>query len=91
LIRSVRVGRRSIQQTVAHLGELDAKRRIQAGDNTFEASKMNIKKNSPELYMRFLDLILRLGRRAPGPPLPPLTAAFALIKAPTARPVSRRI
>jgi hypothetical protein len=25
---------------------------------------MNVKKNSPELYMHFLDLILRLGRRA---------------------------
>jgi transposase len=30
LVRSVRVGRRVIQQTVAHLGELDAKGRIQA-------------------------------------------------------------
>jgi hypothetical protein len=30
LVRSVRVGRRVIQQTVAHLGELDAKGRFQA-------------------------------------------------------------
>ena len=30
LVRSVRVGRRVIQQTVAHLGELDAKGRLQA-------------------------------------------------------------
>jgi hypothetical protein len=67
---------------VAHLGERRAHSGAQAGDNTFEASKMNIKENSPELYMRFLGLILRLGRRAPGLPLPRLTAAFALIKSP---------
>src|SRR5204863_5701526 len=30
LVRSVRVGRRIIQQTVAHLGELDARGRIEA-------------------------------------------------------------
>jgi hypothetical protein len=30
LVRSVRVGRRFIQQTVAHLGELDEKGRIKA-------------------------------------------------------------
>jgi hypothetical protein len=30
LVRSVRIGRRVIQQTVAHLGELDAKGRFQA-------------------------------------------------------------
>ncbi len=30
LVRSVRIGRRVIQQTVAHLGELDAKGRLQA-------------------------------------------------------------
>lgn len=30
LVRSVRVGRRVIQQTVAHLGELDEQGRIQA-------------------------------------------------------------
>ena len=30
LVRSVRVGRRGIQQTVAHLGELDEHGRIQA-------------------------------------------------------------
>src|SRR5262249_9569931 len=30
LVRSVRVGRRVIQQTMAHLGELDAKGRLQA-------------------------------------------------------------
>src|SRR5258708_38736680 len=30
LVRSVRVGRRVIQQTVAHLGELDAQGRIEA-------------------------------------------------------------
>src|SRR5258708_14789161 len=30
LVRSVRVGRRIIQQTVAHLGELDAQGRIEA-------------------------------------------------------------
>ena len=30
LVRSVRVGRRVIQQTVAHLGELDERGRIEA-------------------------------------------------------------
>jgi hypothetical protein len=30
LLRSVRIGRRVIQQTAAHLGELDAQRRLQA-------------------------------------------------------------
>ena len=30
LVRSVRVGRRVIQQTVAHLGELDAQGRVEA-------------------------------------------------------------
>ena len=30
LVRSVRVGRRVIQQTVAHLGELDARGHIEA-------------------------------------------------------------
>ena len=30
LVRSLRVGRRVIQQTVAHLGELDARGRIEA-------------------------------------------------------------
>ncbi|MDA8052169.1 MAG: hypothetical protein M0002_19570 [Rhodospirillales bacterium] len=30
LVRSVRVGRRAIQQTVAHLGELDEQGRIEA-------------------------------------------------------------
>jgi pimeloyl-ACP methyl ester carboxylesterase len=53
------------------------------GGKVFEASKVNVKKNSPELYMRFLDSILRLGRRGPGQPVPALTAALKSIEAPT--------
>jgi len=53
------------------------------GHKVFEASKANVKKNSPELYVRFLDSILRLGRRQPGEAIPPLTAAINQITAPT--------
>lgn len=53
-----------------------------AGYRILEASKENVKKNSPELYVRFLDSILRLGRRTPGGPVPALTASLNSIKAP---------
>jgi len=43
----------------------------EAGLAVLEASKENVKKNSPDLYERFLDAILQLGRRRPGEPLPP--------------------
>jgi pimeloyl-ACP methyl ester carboxylesterase len=55
----------------------------EAGFAVLEASKENVKKNSPDLYVRFLDAILQLGRRCPGKPLPPLTANLPTISAPT--------
>lgn len=54
-----------------------------AGFAVLEASKENVRNNSPELYVRFLDAILRLGRRAPGKPVPPLTANLSSIRAKT--------
>lgn len=54
-----------------------------AGHKVLEASKENVKKNLPELYVRFLDSILRLGRRESGQQLPALTASLKGINAPT--------
>ncbi|MBI3435961.1 MAG: alpha/beta hydrolase [Proteobacteria bacterium] len=53
------------------------------GDKVVQASKENVSKNSAELYVRFLDSILRLGRREPGKPIPALTASLGSIAAPT--------
>jgi pimeloyl-ACP methyl ester carboxylesterase len=53
------------------------------GYRVLEASKENVKKNSPDLYLRFLDSILQLGRRGPGREIPALTASLKSIKAPT--------
>jgi pimeloyl-ACP methyl ester carboxylesterase len=55
----------------------------EAGFAVLEANKENVKKNSPDLYVRFLDAILRLGRRGPGQPIPPLTAKLASVNVPT--------
>jgi pimeloyl-ACP methyl ester carboxylesterase len=52
------------------------------GERMLAASKKNVKNNSPELYVRFLDAILRLGRRIPSQPTPALTAALQSIKVP---------
>lgn len=54
----------------------------EAGSKVLEGMKENVKRNSPELYLRFLDSILRLGRREPGK-IPPFTATLNTIKAPT--------
>jgi pimeloyl-ACP methyl ester carboxylesterase len=54
-----------------------------AGYKVLEASKENVKRNSPDLYVRFLDSILRLGRRGSGEQLPALTASLKAIAAPT--------
>jgi pimeloyl-ACP methyl ester carboxylesterase len=53
------------------------------GYRVLEASKENVKKNSPDLYLRFLDSILRLGRLGQGREIPVLTASLKSIKAPT--------
>jgi pimeloyl-ACP methyl ester carboxylesterase len=55
----------------------------EAGEKVLESSKQNVKNNSPELYARFLDAILRMGRRTPGHPEPELTASLRSIRAPT--------
>lgn len=55
----------------------------EAGFTVLETSKDNVKKNSPELYTRFLDAILRLGRRGADGAVPPLTAKLGSINAPT--------
>ena len=55
----------------------------EAGEKVLESSKQNVKNNSPELYARFLDAILRMGRRIPGQPEPELTARLRSIRAPT--------
>lgn len=54
-----------------------------AGYKVLEGSKENVKRNSAELYVRFLDAILRLGRRVPGGAVPALTAQLRSITAPT--------
>jgi pimeloyl-ACP methyl ester carboxylesterase len=54
-----------------------------AGEKVLQSSKENVKKNSPELYVRFLDAILRMGRRIPGQAEPQLTASLRSIRAPT--------
>ncbi len=53
------------------------------GFKVFEASKANVKKNEPDIYLKFLDSILRLGRRELGGPIPELTANLKKITAPT--------
>jgi len=53
------------------------------GEKVLAASKKNVSKNTPELYVRFLDAILRLGRREDGKPVPTLTAQLSKITAPT--------
>jgi pimeloyl-ACP methyl ester carboxylesterase len=55
----------------------------EAGERVLESSKQNVKNNSPELYARFLDAILRMGRRIPGQPEPELTACLRSVRAPT--------
>jgi pimeloyl-ACP methyl ester carboxylesterase len=54
-----------------------------AGEKVLESTKQNVKNNSPELYARFLDAILRMGRRTPGHAEPELTARLRSIRAPT--------
>jgi len=53
------------------------------GQKVLEASKKNVQQNSPDLYIRFLDSILRLGRRIPGGEVPKLTKQLNTIKCPT--------
>jgi pimeloyl-ACP methyl ester carboxylesterase len=53
------------------------------GQRVLEASKKNVQQNSADLYIRFLDSILRLGRRTSGGELPPLTKQIQSIKCPT--------
>jgi pimeloyl-ACP methyl ester carboxylesterase len=53
------------------------------GQKVLEASKKNVQQNSPDLYIRFLDSILLLGRRVPGGEVPKLTKQLNTIKCPT--------
>ena len=53
------------------------------GQKVLEASKKNVQQNSSDLYIRFLDSILLLGRRVPGGEVPKLTKQLNTIKCPT--------
>jgi len=55
----------------------------EAGQKILEASKKNVQQNSSDLYMRFLDAILRLGRRPASGELPVLTRQLSSIHCPT--------
>lgn len=55
----------------------------EAGANIARDMRRNIQKNSPALYLSFLDAILRLGKREAGGAQPPLTAQLDKIRAPT--------
>jgi pimeloyl-ACP methyl ester carboxylesterase len=53
------------------------------GQLVLEASKKNVQQNPADLYIKFLDSILRLGRRVPGGEVPLLTQQIKAIKCPT--------